>query len=96
MMQKQIPKNMQTILVQGESDADVNLIIALARKLNLEIKVLSEKEREENPETVETEKWDNLTVNQKEGILKAVKQIEEGQSISNDEILKKYRKQYHG
>jgi hypothetical protein len=32
---------MQTIMVQGESVSDVNLVIALAKKLNLKIKVIS-------------------------------------------------------
>lgn len=95
-MQKLIPDTMQTILVQGESDSDVNLIIALARKLNLSIKVLSSQDDEGNSEIRKNETWDDLSANQKEGLLEAVRQIENGDGIPNDDILNKYRKQYHG
>jgi hypothetical protein len=38
--------------------------------------------------------WDQLSANQKKGILDAVEEIESGKGISNKTVLTKYRKKY--
>jgi hypothetical protein len=87
---------MQTILVQGESDSDVKRIIDLARKLNLKIKVFSSHEDDGMADIWKTGSWVDLSESQQKGLLEAISQIENGHGISNDEVLKKHRKHYHG
>ncbi len=38
--------------------------------------------------------WDNLTANQKQGILDAIEEIESGKGISNKAVLSKFHKKY--
>ena len=86
---------MQTIVVQGESVSDVNLVIELAKKLNLKIKVFSLQDAKEVIGTTISDQWDDLSQVQKEGILEAIKQIEDKRGIPNNEIIAKYRSRYH-
>jgi hypothetical protein len=38
--------------------------------------------------------WDNLSANQKQGILDAIEEIESGKGIPNKTVLDKFRKKY--
>ena len=86
---------MQTIVVQGESVSDVNLIIELAKKLNLKIKVFSSQDDEEVINRTISDSWNDLSESQRVGILEAIKQIEDKKGVSNNEIMAKYRSRYH-
>ncbi|TVQ17596.1 MAG: hypothetical protein EA361_02250 [Bacteroidetes bacterium] len=86
---------MQTIVVQGESVSDVNLIIELAKKLNLKIRVISSQDDDEDMNRTISDNWNDLSERQKEGILEAIKQIEDERGVSNNEIMAKYRSRYH-
>ncbi|MBK7627314.1 MAG: hypothetical protein IPJ16_09010 [Bacteroidales bacterium] len=43
----------------------------------------------------DTDEWDNLSENQKDGIFKAIAEIKAGKGISNKEVLEMYRKKYN-
>jgi len=38
--------------------------------------------------------WDSLSTDQKEGILKAINQIDAGKGISHDKVISKFKKKY--
>jgi hypothetical protein len=85
---------MQTIMVQGESVSDVNLVIALAKKLNLKIKVISSENNVSKGRILDN--WNDLSICQQEGLLEAIKQIDDKRGIPNSDIMTKYRSRYHG
>jgi hypothetical protein len=40
------------------------------------------------------EEWDNLSLAEKEGIYRAIDQIDSGKGILHEKVIKKYRKKY--
>ncbi len=73
----------------------LNLIIELAKKLNLKINVFSSQDDQEVINRTISDNWNDLSERQKEGILEAIKQIEDKRGVSHNEIMAKYRSRYH-
>jgi len=73
----------------------VEIINPKAKKLLQDLADLDLIALNKNPTAeVDEDGWKSLTKEQKEGIFKAIKEIEEGKGIPHEEIMAKFRNKY--
>lgn len=85
---------MEKLLLKGKSKEDMKLIADLAIKIGITVEYVPEDSYTTVNEPEALSEWNNLSVNQQQGLLDAIDELDAGKGEDSNNVIREFRKRY--